>query len=75
MVSSRLVPHPFVLIVDHATLPGPPNFLSSTWCTLDPLPISTQDDVAVWPHSVNILLVFSSFLGLSSLATGYFRFG
>ena len=26
-----------------------------------PLPI-TQDDVAVWPYSVDILLVFSSFL-------------
>ena len=37
------------------------NFLSSSWCTLYPLPI-TQDDVAVWPYSVNILLVFSSFL-------------
>ena len=39
----------FRLIVDHATLPGPPVFLSSTWCTLYPLPI-TQDDVAVWPY-------------------------
>ena len=51
----------FRLIVDHATLPGPTGFLSSTWCTLYPLPI-TQDDVAVWPYSVDILLVFSSFL-------------
>ena len=51
----------FRLIVDHASLPGPPHFLSSTWCTLDPLPI-TQDDVAAWPYSVDILLVSSSFL-------------
>ena len=51
----------FRLIVDHATIPGPPGFVSSTWCTLFPLPI-TQEDVAVWPYSVNILLVFSSFL-------------
>ena len=51
----------FRLIVDNATLPGPPGFLSSTWCTLYPLPI-TQEDVAVWPCSVNIILVFSSFL-------------
>ena len=51
----------FRLIVDNATLPGPPGFLSSTWCTLYPLPI-TQEDVAVWPYSVDILLVFSSFL-------------
>ena len=36
-------------------------FLDSTWCTLHPLPI-TPDDVAVWPYSVDILLVFSSFL-------------
>ena len=59
----------FRLIVDHATLPGPSDFLSSTWCTLYPLPI-TQDDVAVGPYSVDILLVFSSFFGLSSLASG-----
>ncbi len=51
----------FRLIVDHATLLGPPGFLSSTWCTLYLLPI-TQEGVAVWPYSVNILLVFSSFL-------------
>ena len=36
-------------------------FLSSIWCTLNPLPL-TQDDVAAWPYSVDILLVFSSFL-------------
>ena len=47
----------FRLIIDHATLPGPPNFLSSTWCTLDALPI-TAEDVAAWPCSVDILLVF-----------------
>ena len=57
----------FGLIVDRATLPGLPGFLSSTWCTSYPLPI-TPDDVAVWPYSVDILLVFSSFLA-SSLAT------
>ena len=51
----------FRLIIDHATLPGPPIFLSSTWCTLDPLPI-TYEDVAAWHCSVDILLVFSSFL-------------
>ena len=27
----------FRLIVDHATLPGPPGFLSTTWCTLLPI--------------------------------------
>ena len=47
--------------MDHATLPGPPGFLSSTWYTLNSLP-KTQDDVAVWPYSVDILLVISSFL-------------
>ena len=49
------------IIVDHATLPGPPGFLDSTWCTLYPHPI-TREDIAVWPYSVNILLKFSSFL-------------
>ena len=39
----------------------PPDFISSAWCTLDPLPI-TAEDVAAWPYSVDILLVFSSFL-------------
>ena len=58
------------LIVDCATLPGPPGFLSSTWCTLYPLPIIRDDD-PVWPYSVNILLEFSSFLAsLHSLASG-----
>ena len=61
MVLSRPVLPLFRLIVDHATLPGPPGFLSNTWCTLYSLPI-THDDVAVWPYSVDILLVFSSFL-------------
>ena len=51
----------FRLIVDHATLPGPPNFLDSAWCTLESLP-NTQNDVAAWPYSVDILLVFTSFL-------------
>ena len=51
----------FRLIIDHATLPGPPGFLSCTWYTLYSLPI-THDDVAVWPYSVDILLVFSSFV-------------
>ena len=51
----------FRLILDHATLPGPPHFLDSTWCTLDSGPL-TQNDVDAWPYSVDILLVFSSFL-------------
>ena len=51
----------FRLIVGYATLPGPPNFLGSTWCTLDPLPI-TAEDVDARLYSVNILFVFSSFL-------------
>ena len=59
----------FRLIMDNATLPGPPGFLSSTWCTLYPLPI-TQGDVAVWSYSVNIFLVFSSFFVLFALASG-----
>ena len=49
-VSSKTRAPSFRLIVDHAALPGPPNFLSSTWFTLDSLPI-TPDDVAAWPKS------------------------
>ena len=52
---------PSRLIIDFASLPGPPGFLDSSWVALDPLPI-TPDDVAAWPYSVDILLVFSSFL-------------
>ena len=36
-------------------------FLGNSWRTLDSLPISLED-VAAWPYSVDILLVFSSFL-------------
>ena len=52
---------PDAMVWDHATLPGPPGFLDSTWCTLYPLSI-TREDIAVWPYSVNIFLEFSSFL-------------
>ena len=62
----------FRLIDDHAALPGSPNFQDNAWCTLESLLI-TQDHVAAWPDSVDILFVFASFFGLS-LATGYFRF-
>ena len=48
-------------LVDHASLPRPPGFLDSSWCSLSLTPI-TQDDVAVWPYSVYILLEFTSFL-------------
>ena len=51
----------FRLIVDCAFLPGPPDFLNSTWFVLDSGPI-TIEDVAAWPYSVDILLVFSTFL-------------
>ena len=69
VVSSRARVPPSRLIVDCAFLPGPPGFLDSAWVALDPLPI-TPDDVAAWPYSVDILLVFSSPFGLSSLAPG-----
>ena len=49
------------IIVDHASLPGPPGFLDCSWCNIPLTPI-TQEDVAAWPHSVNILLEFTSFL-------------
>ena len=34
---------------------------SSSWCSLFHS-LTTQEDVAVWPHSVTILLEFTSFL-------------
>ena len=49
------------LVVDHVSIPGPPGFLDSTWCSLSSLPI-TQEDVAVWPFSVNILIELTTFL-------------
>ena len=49
------------VIVDHASLPGPPEFLDSSWCSFFLFPI-TQKDVSVWPYSVSILLEFSSLL-------------
>ena len=52
----------FRLIVDYATLPGPPNFLSSALGVLWILFQLLHEDVAAWPYSVDILLVFSSFL-------------
>ena len=36
--------------IDHTSLPGPPGFLESSWCSLTDSPI-TQKDVAVWPNS------------------------
>ena len=59
---------PSRLIIDCASLPGPPDFWDSSWVALNPLPVS-PDDVVAWPYSVDILLVFSSFLA-SSLASG-----
>ena len=47
--------------IDHASLPGPPGVLDSSWSSLC-LSRVTQEDVAVWSHIVNILLEFTSFL-------------
>ena len=59
--SLNLVPPPYVSLWIMPLFLVPLVFLDSTWCTLYPLPI-TREDVAVWLHSVNILLEFSSFL-------------
>ena len=47
-------------IVDHAALPGPPGFRDSSWCSMSCCPIN-QEDVAVWPYSVNTVLEFTTF--------------
>ena len=46
------------VIVDRASLPGPPGFLESSWCSLSLSP-TAQEDVAVWAYTVSILLEFS----------------
>ena len=43
----------FWVTIDHVSLPGPPGFLDSSWRSLFHSSI-TQEDVAVWPHSVSI---------------------
>ena len=50
----------FRVIIEHASLPGPPGFQDISWCSLSSSLI-TKEDVAVWPHSVNILLEFMTF--------------
>ena len=61
------------VIVDHASLPGPPGFRDSSWCSL-PFSSITQEDVAVSPYTVNIFLEFTAFfwphcIGLRMLLT------
>ena len=63
----------FRLIVDHATLPGPPGFPNSAWCTSSPLPI-TPDDVAVCPTVLTFLWHFLPFW-LLSIGLRVNRFG
>ena len=53
-------PSSLPIIFDHASLSGPPGFQDSSWCSLSSSPI-TQEGVAVWPCSVNILLEFTPF--------------
>ena len=49
------------ITIDHASLPGPPGFLDSSWRSFFHFSI-TQEDVAIWPNRVSNLLKFSSFL-------------
>ena len=48
--------------VDLASLPGPSGFLNSSWIQVGAGHI-TGSDIAAWPHSVGILVRFTSFLG------------
>ena len=57
------------VVVDHASLPGPPGFLDGSWCSLSLSPI-TQEDLAFCPYSVSILLEFSSVLATLHLPKG-----
>ena len=47
--------------VDLASLPGPPGFLNSSWVQVNAGHI-TGSDIAALPHSVGILVQFTSFL-------------
>ena len=52
----------FRLIVDFASLSGPPNFWSSTWCTLDLLPMLLLKMLLLGPIVLTSFLFFPSFL-------------
>ena len=47
--------------VDLASLPGPPGFLNSSWVQVSAGCINDAD-IAAWPYSVSILVLFTSFL-------------
>ena len=52
---------------DRAMLPGPPAIWDSEWV---PVPASAvgADDIARWPYTVGLLVMWAAFLGLSSMA-------
>ena len=56
------------IIVDHATLPGPPGFLDSTWCNIPPslgkIPLSgptvstsSLSSLPFWPHCIGLKVI------------------
>ena len=49
------------VVVDLASLPGPPGFLDHDWFTVDSGPL-TDCDISVWPFSTSILVKITSFL-------------
>ena len=57
---------PIGVIIDQASLPGPPDFWDSSWCRVSCSP-TTQEDVAIWRYSVTY---FSSSLDVRPLFTG-----
>ena len=60
--------------VDLASLPGPPNFLNSSWIQVAAGRI-TGADIAAWPYSVSILIRFTSFLDTLHWPSGSDDFG
>ena len=58
-----------VMTIDHESLPGPPWFLDTSWCSLSSSLI-TQEDVAVWSFSVDILSLLPC---ISQSVPGYTR--
>ena len=57
--------------VDLASLPGPPDFLNSSWVQL----CITDADISAWPYSVGILIRFTSFLETLHWPSGSVDFG
>ena len=58
-----------LILVDLASLPGPPGFLGRPWIQVHGGSVSGAD-IAAWPYSVGVLFRFTSFLHTSHWPAG-----